>query len=55
MPTMKEKMTETVEDLRGFIKRVCEGNATAEEVAVLPAVVNGLVYTLGYAVIEEPK
>jgi hypothetical protein len=54
MKTMKEKMTETVDDMRDFISRVCAGKATPEETRILPEVAHQLVFVLANAVIEEP-
>lgn len=51
--TQKEKMISLMDDLLGVVHRIArDKSATPEEIAVLPALANSIVYITGYAVIE---
>lgn len=51
--TQKEKMISLMDDLLAVVHRISNNkSATPEEIAVLPALANSIVYITGYAVIE---
>jgi hypothetical protein len=51
--SMREKLSDTIDDVRFFINRVCRKGGTPEEIAVLPALMQAITNMTGMAVIEK--